>query len=315
MPMKTVVVGTGMIGRAWAISFARAGHDVVLWNKTASRCEEAKQYVASVLPILAEMGLLSGSTKDQVISRISSDDDLRRALRGAGYVQENTAETVAVKQEVFAALDEFADGDAILASSTSGIVPSAFTEHLKRRERCLVVHPLNPPYLVPAVDVVPAPWTSQEVLDRTASFLKSSGQTPIMMKKEDPGFLTIRLQGAMYHEAWRLVSIGLAAPEDVDIAIREGLALRWSFIGPFETADLNAPGGIRDFVGRYGALYQELYPKGPPVRWEGELMEYVEARRREALPMSEHKSRQLWRDKRLMSLAAHKATAARADQQ
>jgi len=313
--MKTAIVGAGMIGRAWAISFARAGHDVVMWNKTASRCEEARQYIETVLPILAENDLLNGSTQNQVIARVSSEDDLGKALEGAGYVQENTAETIAVKQEVFGTIDQLADADAILASSTSGIVPSAFTEHLQHRERCLVVHPLNPPYLVPAVDVVPAPWTSQDVLERTAEFLRSSGQTPIMMKKEDPGFLTIRLQGAMYHEAWRLVSIGLAAPEDVDIAIREGLALRWSFIGPFETADLNAPGGIRDFVSRYGQLYQELHPKGAPVPWEAKLMDYVEAKRREMLPMSEHKSRQLWRDKRLMALAAHKVAVARADQE
>ncbi|MEO7221298.1 MAG: 3-hydroxyacyl-CoA dehydrogenase [Devosia sp.] len=311
--MKTVIVGAGMIGRAWAISFARAGHDVVLWNKTPARCAEAKQYIASVLPVLADKDLLSGRTEAQVLSRISSEEDLSKALSGAGYVQENAAETIPVKREIFGVMDAAAPRDAILASSTSGIVPSAFTDHLAGRDRCVVAHPLNPPYLVPAVDVVPSPWTSPDVLERTAAFLKSCGQTPIMMKKEDPGFLTIRLQGAIYHEAWRLVSSGLAAPEDVDIAIREGLALRWSFIGPFETADLNAPGGIRDFVGRYGELYQQLYPAGVPVRWEGELMDYVESERRERLPMTEHKSRQLWRDKRLMALAVHKAAAARAD--
>lgn len=313
--MKTVIVGAGMIGRAWAISFARAGHDVVLWNKTSGRCDEAKNYIASVLPTLAENGLLLGSTEKQVLSRVSSNDDLAGALAGSQYVQENTSENVAIKRDIFAAMDAAAPPGAILASSTSGIVPSAFTEHLAHRERCLVVHPLNPPYLVPAVDVVPAPWTSAEILDSAAKFLRSAGQTPIMMKKEDIGFLTIRLQGAMYHEAWRLVSSGLAEPEDVDIAIREGLALRWSFIGPFETADLNAPGGIRDFVGRYGELYQDLYPMGAPVRWEGELMDFVEGVRRKALPMTEHKARQMWRDKRLMSLAAHKAAAARADQE
>jgi hypothetical protein len=96
--------------------------------------------------------------------------------------------------------------------------------------------------------------------------------------------------------------------------VREGLALRWSFIGPFETADLNAPGGIRDFVGRYGALYQELYPKEGPVTWDGPLMDQVEADRRAAVPMDAHKARQLWRDGRLIELAAHKRAAARKDE-
>ena len=311
--MKTAIIGAGAIGRAWAICFARAGHEVVLWNKSPQRIADALAYIASVLPTLSENDLLFGHSPEAILKRISPESNFTAAVDGADYLQENAAEAVEIKRQIFSELDAASKPSAILASSTSGIVPSLFTEDLKRRDRCIVVHPLNPPYLVPAVDVVPAPWTTSKTVAKTLAFLRSCGQTPILMKKEDPGFLTIRIQGAMYHEAWRLVANGLAAPEDVDIAVREGLALRWSFIGPFETADLNAPGGIRDFVDRYGELYRTLYPEGGPVSWSGELMDYVEGERRKQLPMANHKARQLWRDKRLMALASHKAAVARKD--
>lgn len=312
--MNIAIIGTGMIGRAWAICFARGGHRVALWNRTPGKADEALAYVASVLPLLAEKDLLNGRPPAEIMASLRVAQTMADALGDADYVQENVAETLEVKRAVYAEMEALARPDAIFASSTSGLVPSAFTDHLAHPERCLVVHPLNPPYLIPAVDVVPSPATSADVMDRAANLMRDCGQAPIRMKREDPGFLTIRIQGAIYHEAWRLVAAGLASAEDVDIAVREGLALRWSFIGPFETADLNAPGGIRDFVARYGALYQDLYPKEGPVTWDGALMDEVEANRRAALPMEAHKARQMWRDGRLIDLAAHKRAAARSDE-
>lgn len=312
--MKIAIVGAGMIGRAWAICFARGGHQVVLWNKSPGKAEEAVAYVASVLPMLHDRDLLNGLSPAEILAGITAASSLAEALRDADYVQENVAENVEVKRAVYAEMEAHARSDTIFASSTSGLVPSSFTSHLKHPERCVVVHPLNPPYLIPAVDIVPSPATSTDVMDSAVALMRACGQAPIRMKREDPGFLTIRIQGAIYHEAWRLVASGLASAEDVDIAVREGLALRWSFIGPFETADLNAPGGIRDFVARYGDLYQQLYPKTGPVEWSGALMDEVEADRRAALPMENHKARQMWRDGRLIELAAHKRAAARKDE-
>ena len=127
------------------------------------------------------------------------------------------------------------------------------------RHRCLVVHPINPPYLIPAAEVVPAPWTAPEVVERTRAFLVAAGQAPIVMKRELDGFIMNRMQGALLEEAFRLVADGYATVEDVDIGIREGLALRWSFMGPFETIDLNAPGGVRDYVDRYQGIYENLF--------------------------------------------------------
>lgn len=312
--MKTAVIGIGAIGRAWTISFMRAGHQVRIWNQSPGRVEEARDLITQILPDLEAADLLNGKTPDQVMENFLPCETLEDAVAEADYIQENTAEDVEVKKDIFARIEAAAREDAIIASSTSGIVPSAFTAHLTRPERCLVVHPLNPPYLVPAVDLVPSPMTSPETMERAAAIMRDCGQVPILMEKEDPGFITIRLQGMMYHECWRLVAEGLADPESIDVAVREGLGLRWSFIGPFETADLNAPGGIRDFVGRFGNDLNAIHPRvTDPVRWEGALMDRVEGARRERLPMEDHKARQLWRDRRLIALAAHKAARARSE--
>ena len=312
--MKIAIVGIGAIGRAWTISFMRAGHDVAVWNQTPARVEEARELILQILPDLQAANLLGGRTPDEVMENFQPCDSLETAVADADYIQENTAEDVSIKAEVFSRIEAAAPPTAIIASSTSGIVPSAFTQHLQHPERCLVVHPLNPPYLVPAVDLVPSPKTSNETMQRAADIMKNCGQVPILMEKEDPGFITIRLQGMMYHECWRLVNEGLADPESIDVAVREGLGLRWSFIGPFETADLNAPGGIRDFVGRFGDDLNGIHPRvTDPVRWEGALMDKVEEARREKLSMDDHKARQLWRDRRLIALAAHKAARTKAE--
>jgi L-gulonate 3-dehydrogenase len=309
---KVAIAGAGFIGRAWAISFARAGHDVALWDVAAGAPADALAYIDTVLPDLAENDLLAGSTPAQVTARIRVAPTLDEALAGADHIQENTPETVEVKRQVFARLDAAAPADAILASSTSAILPSRFTESLAGRARCLVVHPLNPPYVIPAVEVVPAPWTSPEAVRRTAEFFKQAGHAPIVLKRELDGFIMNRMQGALLEEAFRLVADGYASVEDVDVGIREGLALRWCFMGPFETIDLNAPGGVRDYVERYQHIYEQLFPAMQRrVDWNGPVIETVEAERRRKIAAGRLRERQAWRDRRLIALAAHKRRAAR----
>ncbi len=307
---RVAIVGSGFIGRAWAISYARAGHDVVLWDTVPEAPDRAIEYIAGVLPELSANELLGGSEPEQVRRRLSTADTLEAALDGVDHVQENTPEDVEVKRKVFARLDAVAPANAVLASSSSAILPSKFTEHLKGRARCLVVHPINPPYLVPAAEVVPAPWTDPAVVARTREFLISAGHAPIVMKRELDGFVMNRMQAALLEEAFRLVADGYASIEDVDIGIREGLALRWSFMGPFETIDLNAPGGVRDYVERYQGIYERLHPSQQRrVDWLGEVMDRVESDRRKDLPADRLAERQVWRDRRLMALAAHKRRA------
>lgn len=307
---NTAVIGAGFIGRAWAISFARAGATVRLWDQADGAAHKAVAYISAVLDNLAQNGSLNDQTPSSVMARISVSATLEDALAEATHVQENTPEILETKIKVFEQLDATARPDAILASSTSALLPSHFTKNLKGQGRCIVAHPINPPYLIPAVEVVPAPWTTVETVERTRKFLVAAGHAPLVMKKELDGFIMNRLQGALLEEAFRLVAEGYASIEDVDIGIRDGLALRWSFMGPFETIDLNAPSGVRDYAERYQGIYANIFPQMQHrIDWTGEVMTTVETDRRKRLPADQLQQRQIWRDKRLMSLAAHKRKA------
>ena len=307
---KIALVGLGLVGRAWAIGFARAGHDVAIWDDKPGAADEALRFADEILAELAAAELLHDSPA-AVRARLRHAATLEEALDGASHVQESTPEDVGVKRHVFARLDALAPSSAVLASSTSAILPSRFTEALPGRARSLVVHPINPPYLIPAVEIVPAPWTDAAVVKRTAALMRSAGHAPIVMKREIDGFLMNRLQGALLEEAFRLVSEGYASVEDVDIGIRDGLALRWSFMGPFETIDLNAPGGVRDYAERYQRIYEQIFPSSQwRVDWSGPVMDVIEADRRKRLPADRLAERQAWRDRRLMALAAQKRRAA-----
>ena len=309
---KVAIIGSGFVGRAWAISFARAGHEVALWDADAAAPGKALGFIDAVLPDLVANDLLNGASAAGMRARMKPVADLAEALKGAAHVQENTPEDVKVKREIFARLDALASPQTVLASSTSALLPSAFTEALAGRARCLVAHPINPPYLVPAAEVVPAPWTDPAVVERTAAFLRAAGHAPIVMKRELDGFVMNRLQGALLEEAFRLVADGYAGVEDVDIGIREGLALRWSFMGPFETIDLNAPGGVRDYAERYQGIYSGIFPSTQRrVDWSGPVMAEVEGERRKHVPADKLVERQAWRDRRLMALAAHKRRASK----
>ncbi|QEX19020.1 3-hydroxyacyl-CoA dehydrogenase [Hypericibacter terrae] len=308
---KVAVVGAGLIGRAWAITFARGGANVALYDPQAGAAAAALGFVDGVLDDLAANGLLRGASPATVRGRMSVAKSLKEALEGAAHVQENAPEKLEAKIPIWAEMDAIAGPDTILASSTSAILPSKFTEKLKGRHRCVVVHPINPPYLVPAVEVVPAPWTAQATVDRTAAFMRELGQAPIVMKRELDGFVMNRMQGALLQEAFRLVADGYATTEDIDIGIRDGLGLRWAFMGPFETIDLNAPGGVRDYIARYEGIYQRLWPSQQHIASWAATSDQVEKELEAGLPRDRMNERQAWRDRRLMALVAHKRDASR----
>lgn len=309
---KIAIIGTGLVGRAWTITFARGGHEVALWDADPSAPAKAIEFIRSVLPDLAAHDLLGGRDPAVVLKAVRSGSELSAALDGAVHVQENTPERLDMKKAIFAELDRLAAPETVLASSTSAILPSLFTEALAGRGRCLVLHPINPPYLVPAVEIVPSPWTTAATVEKSRTLMTGIGQAPIVMKRELDGFIMNRLQGALLEEAFRLVADGYASVEDVDIGLREGLALRWSFMGPFETIDLNAPGGIRDYAARYQGIYANIFPQTQRrVDWEGPVIETVEKERRARLAANDLGKRHAWRDRRLMALAAHKRKAAK----
>jgi 3-hydroxyacyl-CoA dehydrogenase len=306
---KIALVGGGLIGQAWAIVFARAGHDVMLYDAEPAALKQAHDAIAARLQDLAGFELVGDP--HAVAGRIGYLTGLAEALEGAAYVQESTPERVEVKRAVFSELDRLAAPEAILASSTSGIPASSFTEHIGGRQRCLVAHPINPPYVTPLVELCPAPWTDPAVVDRTHELMTRVGQAPIRLRREVQGFVANRMQAALIGAALRMVMDGVASAADVDVAIRDGIGLRWSFMGPFETIDLNAPGGIADYLRRYGPLYQAIEREQGPLDWGDEgLLRRLEDERRALLPTGRLAERSVWRDRRLMALAAQKRQAA-----
>lgn len=305
---KIAVVGAGLIGRAWAIAFSRGGCRVALFDAQAGVAAAARDLIAAALGELADNGLLGGAAASEVLARVAVADSLAEAVEGALHVQENAPETLEIKIEITAEIGALAGPDTVLASSTSGFVPSSFTEAVPGRERCLVAHPINPPYLLPAVELVPAPWTDPAIVARARAIMESIGMVPMVMIREADGFVLNRLQSAFVYEAFRLVAEGYVTAQDLDRAVANGLGPRWSFMGPFETIDLNAPGGIRQYVERYAPLCARIVAsQTAPCDWQAALDGGIEAERAAALPRSAIAERQAWRDRRLMALAAHKS--------
>jgi L-gulonate 3-dehydrogenase len=309
---KIAIVGAGLIGRAWATVFARAGHSVKLYDADPTAVPKAIGLIESGLRDLQKFGLVQ-EAPEVIAKRVSAATTLEEALKEADYVQENTAERLDVKRAVYAKMDAAAPPHCILASSTSTIPTSAFSEGLKGKHRCIVAHPVNPPHLVPVVELSPAPWTSVEIVARTRALQEKVGQVPITVKREVEGFILNRLQAALLNEAWRLVKEDYVGVEDLDKCIKDGLGLRWAFMGPFETIDLNAPGGIPDYAERYGPKLHGMMKDAEYAPWDPALISRIETERRKIMPQSQHGTREAWRDRRLMALIAHKRTMATED--
>jgi len=306
---RVAVIGSGLIGRAWAMVFCRAGWDVAMYDAVDGAADKALGLVAEGLDELARHKLVDDPKGSA--ARVRAAKSVADALDGASYVQENVPETVDAKRAIFAEMDALAAPDAILASSSSAIVPSLFSENLKGRARCLVAHPVNPPHLVQIVELVGAPWTAPETIARAKEVYESVKQVPIIVRKEIEGFILNRLQGALLAEAFRLVGEGYVSPQDLDKTIKDGLGLRWSFMGPFATIELNAPGGIADYCARYTGFYKRLQskPSDVSVYEDANIASILKEWGKQATP-EELAELTKWRDQRLAALMAHKRTQA-----
>lgn len=299
------VIGAGRIGRAWAIVFARSGFEVRIYDADAGMLAGAIPAIRESVQDLASFGLIDEPV-ETVVSRIGARSTLTETVAQADLVQENIAEVVEVKRAMFIELDRLTKPDALLASSTSGLPASTFTEGLQGRARCLVAHPVNPPSLVPLVELCGAPWTTPAALERARALYEEAGQKPVTVNREISGFLLNRLQGAVLDEALSLYEQGYASAADLDTVMRDGLAMRWSFMGPFETIDLNAPGGVADYAARYGGTYRSIAATRVPFTWSAETLGKLDEARRAVLPRDRIEARSRWRDRRLMALLAHR---------
>ena len=300
---SVAIVGSGLIGRAWAMIFARAGWDVRLFDKAEGVATGAVPLCAEGLRTLHTHGLCDDP--EGAALRIRAVGSLAEALSGSTFVQENGPELAEVKRALFAEMDALAPPETVIASSSSAIRCSLFTEDLKGRGRCLIGHPVNPPHLIPLVEISGAPWTDPAALTRAREVYEAIGQVPITVLKEIEGFILNRLQGALLAEAFRLASEGYVTPQDLDRTVADGLGLRWSFMGPFETIELNAPGGIADYCARYTGFYKRLAAEPPaPAVYEPAAVETILSQW--TVP-GDLPARMKRRDERLAALRAHKS--------
>lgn len=304
---KIAIIGSGLIGQGWAAVFAQAGFDVALYDSSTVAATRALNTMETRIADLVEFDLVAATDAPDILGRITLASSLEDAVRGAVYVQECGPEHVDFKYEITKALDALTEVNVPIGSSTSGISASRYCETIAGRQRCLVVHPINPPHLIPAVEIVPSPWTDSGIVAQVNDLMVKCRRETIVLTEEIDGFVVNRLQGALLEEAFKLIGSGVVSGADLDKAISHGLGLRWSFMGPMQTIHLNAPNGIAQYVERYGEMYRnfELGPKGA-VNWTDVVEQRLGSEFEKWIPVDDIPKAQDERDRKLMALLRHK---------
>ena len=302
---NVAIIGCGLIGQSWAISFVSAGFHVSLFDPVEGVTTQAKEKIKAKLRDLQNYKLLKDKNILDYLDRIHLAEDLSQAVAGSIYIQESGPEDLNIKKELTKKIDAATPDNIPIASSTSGISTSLYAGDISGKHRCIVAHPINPPHLIPAVEIVPAPFTSEDVTKAVKNIIISIDKEPLELKKEIPGFVVNRLQGALLSEAFNLVKEGVSSAEDIDKAISEGLGLRWSFMGPFQTIHLNAPEGIAGYVKRYEKMYGEMFNK-LDIEWSSVVKLGLEEELLNLYQLSELEKHEKERDKKLTELILHK---------
>ncbi|XP_069747452.1 lambda-crystallin homolog isoform X2 [Narcine bancroftii] len=205
-----LIVGSGIVGRSWAMVAVSAGYRVVLYDTVHQQVTNTIQIIRQQLNELEGSGNLRGTLKvEEQMLLISACSDLAQGVEGAILIQECVPENLELKRKVFQELDDLMNDDVILSSSTSCLLPSKLFSGLKHVKQCIVSHPVNPTYYIPLVELVPHPETNPAVLERTYKLMKDIGQTPVKLMKEIDGFVLNRIQYAIIGESWRLVKAGI----------------------------------------------------------------------------------------------------------
>ena len=250
--MKVCVVGTGVIGASWASYFLAHGLDVTAYDPAPGAEAALHAAVAAHWPVLSAMGLAEGADP----GRVAFHSSLPAALDGAEFVQENGPERLDAKRALFAAMDEAAAPDVVIASSSSTLKVSDVQGGCRHPERIVLGHPFNPPHLIPLVEVAGGAATSEVSVEAAMAFYRQVGKHPIRLKREMKGHVANRLQAALWQEAFHLLAEGVADVADIDAAISHGPGLRWALLGPF--LNLHLSGGA-------GGMAHMLAHLGPPT--------------------------------------------------
>ncbi|MBD8476252.1 L-carnitine dehydrogenase [Pseudomonas sp. CFBP 8770] len=242
-------LGSGVIGSGWVARALAHGLDVVAWDPAPGAEAALRQRVANAWPALVKQGLAAGAAQ----SRLRFVATVEDCVRDADFIQESAPERLELKLDLHARISAAAKPDALIGSSTSGLLPSEFYEGATHPERCVVGHPFNPVYLLPLVEVVGGRHTAPEAIQAAITVYESLGMRPLHVRKEVPGFIADRLLEALWREALHLVNDGVATTGEIDDAIRFGAGLRWSFMGTFLTYTLaGGDAGMRHFMNQFG---------------------------------------------------------------
>ena len=300
--MKNIgVIGGGLIGASWAAIFSKSGFNVFVYDPYPDVFDT---YESRVTSFLEELKTIDETINvEESLNRINANVTIEDLGSNVEYIQESAPEILSVKQELFAKLDNLAPEEVVIGSSSSAMPISSITQNLKGQHRCIITHPANPPHLIPCVEICPGENTSNRTIEKTKEIFTASGASIVNVKKEIDGFILNRLQGALLNEAMRLYSDGYASSDEIDATIRDGLGLRWAFMGPFETIDLNAPGGIKDYISRYGPIFVEMAKNQTKIPdWSEEAGKKLELERRKILGHDELEDRAKKRNQLLKTL-------------
>lgn len=248
--IKTVgLIGGGVIGAGWAARCLARGLDVVAWDPAPEGAAVLRAKVANAWPALEKMGLVEGASQD----RLQTVQSLEAVAKVADFIQESAPERLELKIDVHRQIDAAARPEVPIGSSTSGLLPSEFQAQCAHPERVFVGHPFNPVYLLPLVEVLGGEKTDAAVLDRAEAFYRTIGMHPLRVRTEIEGFLSDRLQEALWRENLHMVADGVATTGELDDAIVYGPGLRWAFMGVNKTFALaGGEQGMRHFMEQFG---------------------------------------------------------------
>jgi carnitine 3-dehydrogenase len=246
---KITVIGTGVIGTGWAARLLSRGHTVCAWDPAPGFDTRLRQDIERVWPTLKKSGLRQGAD----IDNLEFARDLPEACRGASLIQESVPENIDIKLSVHRSINDAAETDAIIASSSSGLLPTDIQAVHQHPGRMLIAHPFNPVYLLPLVELVPGNATTPETMASARDFYSTIDMHPLCLKREIEGYLSDRLQEALWREALHLVNDDIASTGDLDDAIVYGPGLRWAFMGTCLTFHLaGGQGGMRHMLEQFG---------------------------------------------------------------
>lgn len=260
IPRKVAVIGAGDIGVGWAALCASAGWPVAIFDANAQRMAGAVDEVARRTRALVALERAPEGVVERGLHDLQQAASLADAVKDADWVIEAIHEDVQAKQKLLQAIEQAASGEALISSSSSGLPPTEIFGRCRRLDRCLVTHPLNPPELIPLVEVVPEGRTSAASMTRAVEYLRALGRFPIVLKKSVPGYVVGRVSAAVWRECIDLVLQGVISVDDLDRAVSLGPAIGWAAAGPHLTYHLAAgEGGIRIFTQHLLASFESWW--------------------------------------------------------